>query len=112
MASLSLIIVWSFVVAVARFCKGCMYSLIARPSLFFANVQINRMGEPLDELAEDIKANGLREYIRLWQDKIIDGRNRYAACRIAGVEPTYKDVKFRDADAALAYVISRNLKRR
>jgi ParB-like chromosome segregation protein Spo0J len=67
----------------------------------------------LAELAADIKAESQREPIHLWQGKIIDGRNRYAACKIAGVEPVIKSIEFPGGDAeALAYVVSRNLKRR
>ncbi len=67
----------------------------------------------LAELAADIKAESQREPIYLWQEKIIDGRNRYLACKIAGVEPVLKALEFPGGEAeALAYVISRNLKRR
>jgi ParB-like chromosome segregation protein Spo0J len=67
----------------------------------------------LAALAADIKAESQREPIFLWRDQIIDGRNRYAACKIAGVEPTFKRVEFPGGEAeALAYVLSRNLKRR
>ena len=67
----------------------------------------------LAELAADIKAESQREPIHLWQDQIIDGRNRYAACKLAGVEPIFKKIEFPGGDAeALAYVVSRNLKRR
>ena len=67
----------------------------------------------LAELAADIKAESQREPIHLWQDQIIDGRNRYAACKLAGVEPIIKKIEFPGGDAeALAYVLSRNLKRR
>jgi ParB-like chromosome segregation protein Spo0J len=67
----------------------------------------------LAELAADIKAESQREPIHLWQDQIIDGRNRYRACQIAGVEPVIKRIEFPGGEAeALAYVVSRNLKRR
>jgi ParB-like chromosome segregation protein Spo0J len=67
----------------------------------------------LAELAADIKAESQREPIYLWQDQIIDGRNRYRACKIAGVEPVFKRIDFPGGESeALAYVVSRNLKRR
>jgi ParB-like chromosome segregation protein Spo0J len=67
----------------------------------------------LAELAADIKAESQREPIYLWQDQIIDGRNRYEACKRAGVEPVFKKIDFPGGESeALAYVVSRNLKRR
>lgn len=64
----------------------------------------------LDGLAEDIKANGLREPIWTYQDKIIDGRNRFNACAKAGVEPQYREW---DGNGSLtAFVISLNMQRR
>jgi len=63
----------------------------------------------LDELADDIKENGLREPIVLYDGKILDGRNRYIACVQAGVEPLF--VEYPGGDP-IAYVISKNLKRR
>jgi N6-adenosine-specific RNA methylase IME4 len=69
-------------------------------------------GAEFEALVEDIRTNGQREDIVLHEGKILDGRNRYRACVAAGVEP--RAVAFRpDVDGApLAYVVSRNLKRR
>jgi len=65
--------------------------------------------DELRELAEDIKANGLIHPVVLDTDgALIDGRNRLAACRMAGVEPTYT---VHDG-AAVAYVLSANVNRR
>ena len=64
----------------------------------------------LDELAADIKANGQREPIELLDDAILDGRNRYAACELAGVEPCFRTL---DAiESPTRYVLSKNLYRR
>jgi ParB-like chromosome segregation protein Spo0J len=38
--------------------------------------------EQLRELASDIKANGLRERITLFENQILDGRNRYSAAKL------------------------------
>jgi hypothetical protein len=61
------------------------------------------------ELSNDIKANGLREPIVLHEGKILDGRNRYEAAFMAGIEPKFKDF---DGSDPLAFVISANLTRR
>lgn len=64
----------------------------------------------LQALAEDIKSNGLREDIWVFDGQIIDGRNRYLACTIAGVEPRFREW---DGEGSLvAWVLSVNLHRR
>lgn len=66
-------------------------------------------GAALDELAADIKANGLREPIWLYEGKILDGRNRYIACERAGIDPEYRPY---EGDDPLAFVVSVNIHRR
>jgi ParB-like chromosome segregation protein Spo0J len=53
--------------------------------------------EELTELARDIKERGELEPIILYKGVILDGRNRYRACQIAGVKPRIKEF---DAQAA------------
>lgn len=68
--------------------------------------------QALQELADDIAANGLRTPIVIDEDEmILDGRNRAAACVIAGVDPVYEPFVGND-EAKLAFVISANIHRR
>ncbi len=67
-------------------------------------------GQEFDELVEDIRANGLQQPIWTYQGEIIDGRNRYRACKKAGVEPRFQEW---DGNGSLvAFAISLNVKRR
>lgn len=66
--------------------------------------------EELQSLADDIKANGLLEPIVVYKGEILDGRNRYEACEVAGVEPQF--VAWDGEGSPAAYVISKNLQRR
>lgn len=68
-------------------------------------------GEELKGLADDIKANGLLHPIVLFKGKVLDGRNRLRACKLAGVEPDFEDYSG-SKDEASAYVVSANLNRR
>lgn len=63
----------------------------------------------LEHLAADIQNNGLQVPITIYEGKILDGRNRYTACGLAGVEPTFSEYS---GNNPLAYVISLNLHRR
>lgn len=66
----------------------------------------------LHELAEDIRQHGLRQRIIVDdQERIIDGRNRYRACQMAGVEPELEPFVGTDEEV-LRLVISLNLHRR
>jgi len=64
------------------------------------------------ELASDIRANGQKTPIYVDQDgKILDGRNRLAACTMIRVKPIFET--FRGADEEkLAFVASQNIHRR
>jgi len=64
----------------------------------------------LQELAEDIKANGLQNPIVLLDGEILDGRNRFAACKLAGVDPQFKN--WDGEGSPVEWIISQNLKRR
>jgi len=65
--------------------------------------------EELEELTADIKINGQRDRIIMFESKILDGRNRYLACRKNDLEP--KTMEFSDGDP-VAFVISKNVHRR
>lgn len=67
------------------------------------------------ELAEDIKRRGQIHPIVLFEGRILDGRNRLEACRIAEIEPRF--VRFEDESGYLepvaeGYVRSANAHRR
>lgn len=64
-----------------------------------------------DELAEDMRANGLLDPITLYGGQILDGRNRYRACANLSIKPRFVEFKG-DDESALAFVISKNLARR
>lgn len=66
--------------------------------------------DELQELAEDIKQRGLLSPITLDDEgRIIDGRNRYAACRMVDVQP---DFQIYDGPDVAGYALAANLARR
>lgn len=67
----------------------------------------------IDELAADIKEHGQSHPITTWQGSILDGRNRYEACRRAAVEPRLVDwVPHGGSQSPTQWVLSENLHRR
>jgi hypothetical protein len=83
---------------------------IAAPKFHqFANLFPMVAEHHLQELAQDIRDHGLLEPIILLEGQILDGRCRYLACKIAGVEPKFEQYSGNDP---LGYVLSRNLLRR
>lgn len=66
-------------------------------------------GGEFDELVADIRANGVREPIILHEGMILDGRNRYRASAVAGVDCPMTDYR---GENAVAFVVSLNLRRR
>jgi hypothetical protein len=75
-------------------------------------------GESLEELAADIAVNGLSNAIVLDEGLILDGRRRYAACKLAKVEGRFENFSYVVAqgrakpNGQLAFVASQNLHRR
>jgi hypothetical protein len=66
--------------------------------------------EELDDLAADIKENGLLHPIVLdTEGVLIDGRNRLEACHRAEIEPTFETV---DGQDPVAFILSNNVHRR
>lgn len=70
--------------------------------------------EEFDDLVEDIKEFGQIEPIVLYEGKILDGRNRYRACKKLGIEVNATEWKPSEATGItpLQYVISTNIMRR
>ena len=60
-------------------------------------------------MVQDIREHGLLQPIVLCGGKILDGRNRYRACRHACVEPRFEEWS---GESPTAYVLSLNLHRR
>ena len=64
----------------------------------------------LQELADDIKKNGLIQSIVLYEKKVLDGRNRIVACEMADVIPYFRN--YQGEHSPTEYVLATNLKRR
>lgn len=71
-------------------------------------------GLELQSLAADIQTHGQREPIVVYRGELLDGRNRLRACEMIGVEPdvVHLDAEVHSAGGPVAFVVSRNLRRR
>ncbi|WMT71271.1 hypothetical protein [Bradyrhizobium sp. Ash2021] len=63
----------------------------------------------LEALGEDMLRNAQREEIILYKGQILDGRNRYRACLLKGINPRFREEPTPDP---YAFVASANLHRR
>lgn len=78
-----------------------------------ANIWPMMSADDLQDLADDIKTNGLHYAIWRHRDgRIIDGRNRWLACDLAGVECPSNIYGGPDGPALVSFVVSMNEKRR
>jgi ParB-like chromosome segregation protein Spo0J len=80
-----------------------------------ANIVPLMEGATFDGLVADIKANGVRDPLVMFEDMLLDGRNRWRAAEAAGVTVTAKNVRQFDPKKdgnPVAWVISKNLQRR
>jgi ParB-like chromosome segregation protein Spo0J len=68
--------------------------------------------DDLRQLAEDIKANGQQESCIIYRGLLLDGRNRWKACELLGIEPETAERDDEPSFDPIAFVISRNLHRR
>lgn len=62
------------------------------------------------QLKEDIRVHGQREYIVVWRNQLVDGRNRLKACEELGIEPLISELM--DETDPVQYALSLNLHRR
>lgn len=83
----------------------------ALPARFHPLAQLFPMieGEAFAALVEDVRLNGVRRPVVMFEDMILDGRNRYMAAREAGVG--FPVSEFTGPDP-VAFVVSENIHRR
>jgi hypothetical protein len=67
--------------------------------------------DELSDLADDIETNGQQYPIVVFEKQIIDGRNRFAACKLRKLTPEFTDFNGTEDDV-VPFVISSNLARR
>ncbi len=67
-------------------------------------------GEGFEKFADDIQTNGQKETVKLYEGQILDGRNRYRACKARKIPCRFEI--WNATDDPWAYVLSINLHRR
>jgi hypothetical protein len=75
----------------------------------YANMFPMMRDEDFNALVASISKDGLEEHIVKYEGKILDGRNRHAACIKAGVEPVSDEY---EEDDPFGFVLRKNLHRR
>jgi hypothetical protein len=75
----------------------------------YADMFPTMKGKDFAALVASIRKDGLEDPIVNYENQILDGRNRFAACAEAEVEPSFADYEGTDP---LAYVLRKNLHRR
>jgi hypothetical protein len=83
----------------------CKYEIHPAANLFPLMTE-----EELEGLIQDIKENGQQESVMFWKGKLVDGRNRVAACERLGIE--VKAGELLDDTDPVKWVLSANLHRR
>ncbi len=66
-------------------------------------------GEEFKKLVADIKTNGLGQKIVTLKGQILDGQNRFNACKVSGIKPEFEEY---NGNNPAAFIISQNLNRR
>jgi ParB-like chromosome segregation protein Spo0J len=74
-----------------------------------ANIFPMTGSEAYAQLRDDIKKYGLLEPITVWDNKILDGRNRAKACMELGIEPVYVEYTGNDP---VGFILSKHIHRR
>lgn len=78
----------------------------------FAEIWPLLEGADFEAFKQNIAKRGQIVPILTYQDKVLDGRNRYRACQELGIEPRTEPARVKDDDDALELVVSLNDQRR
>lgn len=68
--------------------------------------------DELRRLEESVAQEGCRDALLTWNEVLVDGHNRYDICHRNQVPFSYREIAFKDKDAAKAWIINNQLARR